>query len=165
MTHPGTDGEIYGLAQQPDGNTIVVGDFFSYDQTSRNCIARATSSGYLDATFDPGEGANDYISCVVLTANNEAVIGGNFTSYNGILRNGIALVNTNGALDLSFNPGQGFNGTVSSIALQPNGQVLIGGDFTVSVSYTHSKRWEQCHLPGCIYRGQQRPQYFLQRLF
>lgn len=131
MTHPGTDGEIYGLAQQPDGNTIVVGDFFSYDQTSRNCIARATSSGYLDATFDPGEGANDYISCVVLTANNEAVIGGNFTSYNGILRNGIALVNTNGALDLSFNPGQGFNGTVSSIALQPNGQVLIGGDFTV----------------------------------
>jgi uncharacterized delta-60 repeat protein len=131
MAHPGTDGEIYGLAQQPDGNTIVVGNFFSYDQTARNCIARATFSGYLDPTFDPGEGADDFIDCVVLTANNEVLIGGNFSSYNGILREGIALVNTNGALDLSFNPGEGFNGTVSCIALQPNGQVLVGGNFTM----------------------------------
>ncbi len=131
MEHPGTDGEIYGLALQPDGKTIVVGDFFSYDQTGRSCIARATQSGYLDTTFNPGQGANDFIDCIVLTTNNEAVIGGNFTAYNGTFRNGIALVNTNGALDTSFNPGQGFNGTVAAVALQPNGQILVGGNFTM----------------------------------
>jgi uncharacterized delta-60 repeat protein len=130
MENPGADGVVYGLALQPDGKTIVVGDFFSYDLTGRNCIARATASGYLDTTFDPGEGADDFISCVALTTNNEALIGGNFTSYNGTLRNGIALVKTNGALDTSFYPGLGFNGTVYAVAMQTNGQVLVGGDFT-----------------------------------
>lgn len=131
MTHPGTDGVVYGLALQPDGKTIMVGDFFSYDQVGRNCIARATTSGALDNTFDPGLGANDFISCVLLTTNNETVIGGNFDAYNGTFRSGIALVKTNGTLDTSFNPGQGFNGTVSSLALQPNGQILVGGHFTI----------------------------------
>jgi len=134
MAHPGTDGVVYGLALQPDGNTIVVGDFFSYDQAGRNCIARATSSGYLDPTFDPGGGVDptigEFISCVALTTNNEVLIGGNFTSYDNNLRSGIALVNTNGMLDASFYPGNGFNGTVYALALQTNGQVLVGGDFT-----------------------------------
>jgi uncharacterized delta-60 repeat protein len=130
MAHPGTDGEVYGLALQPDGNTVVVGDFFTYDQTGRNCIARATSSGYLDSTFDPGDGANGFISCVTLTTNNEILIGGNFTSFNGSLRNYIALLNSSGGLDTTFNPGQGFNGPVYALAQQPNGQVLVGGDFT-----------------------------------
>ncbi len=130
LTAPGTDGEVYGLALQPDGRTIIVGDFFSYDETERNCIARATPTGALDTTFDPGQGANDFISCVALAANNEIYIGGNFTAYNGELRNGIALVNTTGALDTSFNPGLGFNGTVYALVLQPNGQILVGGNFT-----------------------------------
>ncbi|HEY4415726.1 MAG TPA: Calx-beta domain-containing protein, partial [Verrucomicrobiae bacterium] len=130
MAHPGTDGEVAGLALQPDGKTIVVGDFFSYDQTARNCIARTTSSGYLDTSFNPGGGADDFIDCIVLTTNNESVIGGNFLSYNGTFRSGIALVKTNGGLDTTFNPGQGFNGTVLCLALQPNGQVLVGGNFT-----------------------------------
>ena len=130
MPHPGTDGEVYGLAVQPDDKAIVVGDFFAYDQTARNCIARATAQGFLDATFNPGSGANDFISCVTLTTNNEVLIGGAFTSFNGSLCDGIALLQSNGSLDTSFNPGLGFNGTVNTLALQPNGQILVGGNFT-----------------------------------
>ena len=130
MSHPGTDGEVYGLAVQPDNKTILVGDFFTYDLSGRNCIARANTNGTLDVTFNPGSGANDSITCVALTTNNEVVIGGNFTSFNGSFRSRIALVNTNGSLDTSFNPGQGFNGPVNAILLQPNGQLLVGGDFT-----------------------------------
>ena len=130
MAHPGTDGEVSGLALQPDGNLIVVGNFFSYDQTSRNSIARVTSSGYLDPSFNPGQGADDFISCVALTTNSEVLIGGNFTSYNGEFRSGIALVTANGSLDTTFNPGNGFNGTVSCLLMLTNGQALVGGDFT-----------------------------------
>ena len=122
MSHPGTDGEVYGLAVQPDNKTMLVGDFFSYDLSARNCIVRANADGSLDTTFNPGSGANDYISCVALTANNELLIGGNFSSYNGTLRKGIALFNTNGALDNGFNPGQGFNGTVNTIVYQERRQ-------------------------------------------
>ena len=130
MSHPGTDGEVYGLAVQPDNKTVLVGDFFSYDLSTRNCIARANTDGTLDTTFNPGSGANDSITCITLSTNNELVIGGNFTAYNGSFRSRIALVNANGILDTSFNPGQGFNGTVNAILQQPNGQLLVGGDFT-----------------------------------
>ena len=130
MAHPGTDGEVYGVAVQPDDRAIVVGDFYTYDLTARNCIARVTASGYLDTTFNPGSGANDFISCVTLTPNNEVLIGGNFTSYNGSLCDGIALLHTDGSLDTGFNPGLGFNGTVNALATQPDGRVLVGGNFT-----------------------------------
>jgi hypothetical protein len=58
------------------------------------------------------------------------LIGGSFTSINGTNRNGIARLNINGSLDSSFNPGTGADGLVRSILLQPDGKVLIGGNFT-----------------------------------
>ncbi len=130
MSHPGTDGEVLGLAIQPDDKTILVGDFFTYDQAGRNYIARANPDGSLDGSFNPGSGPNNFINCIALNANYESFIGGAFSSYNGVLRNGIALVTTNGTLDNAFNPGLGFNGTVYSLAFQTNGELLVGGDFT-----------------------------------
>ena len=35
-----------------------------------------------------------------------------------------------GDLDLSFDPGSGVNGTVNAVVLQPDGKVIIGGEFT-----------------------------------
>ena len=35
-----------------------------------------------------------------------------------------------GDVDLSFDPGSGVNSAVNSVAVQPDGKVLIGGDFT-----------------------------------
>ena len=35
-----------------------------------------------------------------------------------------------GSLDMTFDPGSGANSTVATIALQPNGRILLGGDFT-----------------------------------
>lgn len=130
MSHPGTDGEVDGLVVQPDNRTILVGDFNSYDGTTRNEIVRANPDGSLDATFNPGSGPNSFVNCIALTPNYESVIGGAFSSYNGTLRNGIALVATNGSLDTSFNPGQGFNGAVYALAFQTNGELLVGGAFT-----------------------------------
>lgn len=49
---------------------------------------------------------------------------------NGTNRNRIVRLNSDGSLDTSFNPGTGADGLVRSIALQPDGNVLIGGNFT-----------------------------------
>ena len=35
-----------------------------------------------------------------------------------------------GSLDMTFNPGSGADGDISCMALQTNGQIVIGGDFT-----------------------------------
>ena len=130
MSHPGTDGEVYGLALQPDNKCVLVGDFASYNGTARSRIARANTDGSLDTSFNPGSGPNSYVTCITMLSNNEFLIGGTFTSYNGNFRNHIALVSTTGALDTSFNPGLGFNGPVKALAVQANGEILVGGNFT-----------------------------------
>jgi len=130
MAHPGTDGEVLGLAVQPDNKTIIVGNFFSYDQSARNCITRINPDGTLDNSFQPGSGLNNFAKCILLSTNGGAYIGGAFSSYNGTLANRVALVTTNGGLDPIFNAGLGFNGDVNALAYQTNGEVLVGGNFT-----------------------------------
>src|SRR5690606_28104299 len=58
------------------------------------------------------------------------VIGGNFTTYNGAGRNRIARLNADSSMDTSFDPGLGANFIVYSTAIQTDGKILIGGNFT-----------------------------------
>jgi Domain of unknown function (DUF5122) beta-propeller len=59
----------------------------------------------------------------------KVLIGGDFTSFNAVSRNRIARLHADGSLDTGFNSGTGFDGSVFSFALQPDGNVLVGGSF------------------------------------
>src|SRR4029077_5162358 len=65
------------------------------------------------------------------------VIGGTFIGYNGFARGGVARGLGNGALDPSFDSGVGTGGNVFALALQHNGQIVLGGRF---VQYSGSNR-------------------------
>ncbi len=127
----GANNVIYEIALQSDGKILIGGLFTSYDGTARNYIARLNADGSLDATFDPGTGANHYITALALQSDGKILIGGAFTIYDGITRIHIARLNTDGSLDATFDPGTGANGGVTSIALQSDGKILIGGAFTI----------------------------------
>ena len=131
---PGTDGEVWALAVQPDNKAIVAGQFTTYNGTTRSCIARATASGPIDATFNPGSGANGgMISSLALLpdSSGKMMIGGTFLQYNGADRKFIARVNPNGLRDGTFAPTQDPDGPVWALAVQTNNQVIIAGDFTM----------------------------------
>lgn len=128
-TRPGANSTVYGLAVQADDKTIIVGDFNKFNAQPRNRIARLNFDGSNDAFFNPGTGANDFISAVSLGGAGKIVIGGGFTSFNGTQRYHIARLNGDGSLDASFNPGLGADDTVWAIAVQQDGRVIIGGDF------------------------------------
>jgi uncharacterized delta-60 repeat protein len=130
--NPGTgaNSSIWYLALQPNGKVLTGGDFTSYNGTSRNRIARLNADGSLDTTFNPGTGANSSVTTLALQPDGKVLIGGFFTSYNGTPCNYIARLNADGSLDTTFNIGTGADGTVHSLALQPDGRVLIGGGFT-----------------------------------
>ena len=130
LDHPGTDGVVYNLAVQPDGRTLLAGNFFTYNTTPRNCIARTEVDGTLDFSFDPGSGADDFISSLALTPGGQIYIGGGFTSYNGQQRNSIARLTSAGLLDASFNPELGADNSVWAMTLQPDGKIIIAGEFT-----------------------------------
>jgi uncharacterized delta-60 repeat protein len=124
------------VALQPDGKVIFGGEFSTVKGASRNRIARLNANGTLDTTFNPGVGItgsasfeNPALRSIALRPDGKIVIAGFFTAVDGTSVNHIARLNSNGSLDNSFNPGAGGDGIVRSIALQSDGNVLIGGDF------------------------------------
>jgi uncharacterized delta-60 repeat protein len=84
----------------------------------------------LDLSFNPGTGGNNRILDVAYQPDGKVLISGDLTSGNGLTRNRIARINTDGGLDGSFNPGVGCKTQILSLAYQPDGKVLVGGGFT-----------------------------------
>ncbi|HEY1112749.1 MAG TPA: T9SS type A sorting domain-containing protein [Chitinophagaceae bacterium] len=134
----GPNGTVATMALLPDGKILIGGSFTEYDGASRNHLARLNSDGTLDASFNPGSGANYPVSTIVWQGDGKILIGGSFTFYNGVARNRIARLNSDGSPDASFNPGSTAAGPVSAIALQRDGRILVGGNGTFSnnLNYT-----------------------------
>ena len=126
----GANQTVFKIITQIDGKIIISGDFTTYNGVSRNRIARLNIDGSLDTTFDLGTGANGRIIPIAIQSNEKIIIGGDFTTINGITRNRIAQLNTDGSLDTSFDPGTGLNSGSNSIAVQLEGKIIIGGNFT-----------------------------------
>src|SRR5205807_1412525 len=81
--------------------------------------------------FDPN--ANDVVRVAVVQSDGKILIGGNFTtlSPNGgaaVTRNHIARLDPEGTLANAFDPNA--NDVVESIAVQADGKILAGGEFT-----------------------------------
>ncbi|MFN0130340.1 MAG: cadherin-like beta sandwich domain-containing protein [Verrucomicrobiales bacterium] len=134
--NPGTgaNGIVYSVALQPDGKILLAGDFTSVNGQARNRIARLHADGNLEstATFNPGTGANSTILCVTVQADGKILCGGSFSSVNGQARNRIVRLHADGTVEstATFNPGTGANGSVSSVALQADGKILLSGNFS-----------------------------------
>jgi uncharacterized delta-60 repeat protein len=126
----GFNGTVESVAIQTNGKIVVGGDFDIFNDSIRNNIARLNIDGSLDSTFNPGIGPNLGINTLAVLSNGEIMIGGDFSSVSGTARNKIARLNSNGTLDIGFNPGTGFVGIVNSISIQSNNSIIIGGSFT-----------------------------------
>ncbi|PTN33773.1 delta-60 repeat domain-containing protein [Desulfonatronum sp. SC1] len=121
---------ISGLAIQPDGKILVSGQFDRMDGWPYNHIARLLVDGTLDMTFDPAIGPNTFFHCMALQADGKILIGGFFTTVQNEPRQYIARLLSSGFLDSTFDLGAWPNDAVSSLALQPDGKILLGGHFT-----------------------------------
>ncbi|MGW8185241.1 MAG: delta-60 repeat domain-containing protein [Candidatus Moraniibacteriota bacterium] len=121
--------KVEDLAAQSDGKIIVGGSFTSFSGVATNRIARLSTNGLVDTSFNIGEGANGPIQVISVQPDDKILIGGHFTAYNGVARNCIARLNADGTLDTGFDPGTGAYPSVYSINIQSDGKILIGGDF------------------------------------
>ena len=125
----GTDLPVNAVTTDGNGNVVIGGDFFSVNGSSLSYVARLLPGGALDPSFAPAVGPDDVVNSVAIEPNNEILIGGAFQSYNSLNSPGIALLGYNGTLDTSFVPGAGADGVVNTVVLQPNGEILVGGQF------------------------------------
>jgi len=132
-----TNNSIHDLAvQSSDGKFIIGGNFSTVNSTDRAGIARLNSDGSLDTTFDPGIGIGTggyRVASIALQEDGKVLIGGDFINFDGTSRNKVARLNNDGSLDVTFDPGTGISGGsgfVQTIVPQPDGRILIGGDFS-----------------------------------
>lgn len=138
----GANSSVWSIAVDPNGMIIIGGDFTTVGGIARNHIARLNPNGSLDLGFNPGSGANGRIYAVALQNPDKILAAGGFTTFGGTPQNNITRLNVDGTLDGSFNIGTGPNNSVYSMLVQPDGKVLIGGDFAVvnGISNNHIAR-------------------------
>jgi uncharacterized delta-60 repeat protein len=125
-----SNGDVLAIGFQSAGQIIVGGSFTGFNGVPNSYLARLNFDGSVDTSFNNGGLQDGYIQNFAITPQDQIVICGSFTSINGYSRNGIARLNSNGTLDTTFNPGFGFNGSISAICAQSNGMVVIAGSFT-----------------------------------
>jgi uncharacterized delta-60 repeat protein len=138
----------------PDGKILIGGHFETVAGQASASVARLNSDGTVDASFNPGTGAQLTFGTGVLAMhvlpNGKILVGGKFNTFDGQNRKGIAGLNADGSLDASFDPGTGIvdflpYGLVNHFALQADGKVIIGGDFD---EYNGTERFNIARLQG-----------------
>ncbi len=127
----GTDYDVYTIATQDDGKILVGGDFSLLGGQPRSGLARLNADGSLDAAFNPEVGGGRVYSLAV-QPDGKILVGGHFSTLAGQGRNNIGRLNPDGSVDTLFNPGATQNSyvSVSCLALQLDGKILVGGSFT-----------------------------------
>ena len=97
---------VFSTLLQSDGKILIGGYFQNYNGISRKGIARLSSEGVLDTTFNPGTGVESGgVSSIAMQNNGRILISGDFVGYNGNLSlpNGIArLINDASLLSNQF---------------------------------------------------------------
>jgi Domain of unknown function (DUF5122) beta-propeller/Secretion system C-terminal sorting domain len=128
---------VYDIKKIPgtSNQILVAGSFdYTYGSGNKRGIARLSSvTGALDTSFNNpvaganSTGANGIIDCMAIQTDGKIIITGNFTSYNGTTTgNGIARLNANGTLDITFNiGGLGFNNVIVAGATEANFKKIL----------------------------------------
>ena len=142
---PVTGGGLYGSLIQPDGRTIIFGDFTSVHGTAQGRMARLLANGSLEGGLGFNPGANGPITCAALLADGTIMIGGNFTTLQPrgtgpvFPRSRLARLLPDGTVDTTFGDPR-VNAFVLCMAVQPDGAVLVGGDFNGLDSFMGATR-------------------------
>ncbi|MDB6136140.1 MAG: hypothetical protein JWM59_4383 [Verrucomicrobiales bacterium] len=127
-------GDVRAAAPQADGKVIIGGSFESVNGVSRHGLARLLGDGGLDVSFNAGSGTGEAGSDTVLSlavqADGKIIFTGRFFMFNGVSCKSIGRLHPDGILDPAFGPDPGNSTTVTCAAVQPDGRVLIAGDFS-----------------------------------
>jgi uncharacterized delta-60 repeat protein len=120
-----TLGPIYANTVQNDGKMIIAGSFnYALNGSVYGGVARLNMDGSLDASFR----ARGNIGYALAMQRGGGILLG--ASY------GLAQLNADGTTNALFTSGA--NGTVYSLATQPDGKILVAGNFTLLGNQPHN---------------------------
>jgi uncharacterized delta-60 repeat protein len=119
------NGLITAISLQADGRVLIVGDFTQVGLAKRQGAARLNADGTLDMGFTPPAGSFKGRDVLLLPTGKVMLAGsGSLGTQANLIR-----LNANGTQDSSFtlvSP----NAPVNALALEADGSVLFGGEYT-----------------------------------
>ncbi len=126
---PNEFGSVFAITLQPDGKVLIGGLFRTVVGTPRNRIARLNANGSLDGSFDTDSADRPEVFALALQPDGKVVVGGRDllgtrSTYDVLVR-----LTTDGSRDNTFIAGGGIEGAVSSMIIQPDGKLVVGGSF------------------------------------
>jgi len=132
---------VYSIDIQTSGKILVSGSFFNYNGTTRDHLIRLNTNGTLDTTFNVyNEGGLQSLVYIKVQPDDQILVYTNLIDWiSETISYGIVRLSQDGStLDVLFTQNANgsllstgnFNGGISTIELQPNGKILVGGNFT-----------------------------------
>jgi uncharacterized delta-60 repeat protein len=135
----GFDGAVNAIEIQPDQKIVCVGSFTTYNGTTQNNITRLNPNGTRDTSFSIGTGFDATAFNAAVQNDGKIVAIGQFATYNGTTQNGITRLNPDGTRDTSFSIGTGFDSVPYGLAIQDDGKIIVGGQFTTYNGTTQNR--------------------------
>lgn len=135
----GFNSGVYSVAEDGDGGYLVAGTFTTFQgvriagtNVPGGGLVRLDADLNLDTAFDAGLGAgfNNYVFSVARMADGGYLIGGQFSTYQGIPVGPLVRLDADLNLDTAFTTNLGAGSFVYSAAPTPDGGYLVGGQFT-----------------------------------
>lgn len=130
----GSPTKVKAIVVQNDGKILIGGDFTAVDNIPRNGIARLNADGSLDPSFVPPAYYDAHIVAIHVYPNGDVLIGGQIFlngTYEGLRQ--LNLLSATGSLlsdvDLSSTLYDDNSNVVTSMLVEPSGEVVIGGGF------------------------------------
>jgi len=128
--NPGANAEVDAMAVQVDEKILVGGNFTTLGGRACSRLGRLNPDGSLDTTFNAE--VNGVVRSLVIQTDGRIVVGGDFSVLSGASRSSIGRLNSDGTIDDTFDPGVFGFGSVNAVLVQPDGKILVGGDFGLS---------------------------------
>jgi uncharacterized delta-60 repeat protein len=130
----GIDGSyVKSISIQPDGKILLAGYFGSAQSYACTSLARLTPDGAFDTTFKPIvtrlDGSVSDLKQVKPLQNGQIMVAGHLRKANGVARTAMAKLNSDGTLDLSFDP---LITITSGASIKVNRVVPVGDKYVVS---------------------------------
>jgi uncharacterized delta-60 repeat protein len=121
---------VFSVSPAPDAKVVIGGLFTNFNGVDTKRIARLNDDGSLDLNFRLDPGADSQINALAVRPDGKIYAAGNFTNFNGVARTRVVRLLPNGAVDQTFNPGEGADAVILALALDPFGALHLGGLFT-----------------------------------
>jgi hypothetical protein len=121
---------VFALAVAGNGDVYAGGTFTQAGGAAANRVARWNGTSWSSLGAGTANGVNGQILALAVAGNGDVYVGGTFTQAGGVAASYVAKWNGTAWSPLGTGTANGTDGTISSLALAPNGDVYVGGDFT-----------------------------------